>query len=78
MTLEELKNAERDAYNHYMYHEAAERGYDFQAAKAAEAEYIAAKTARENREKADALIETSPDDSILGLARQIKQLSEKL
>lgn len=78
MTLDELKKAEESAYNHWMYYEAAERAYDFDRARVARDEYWAAKEARENREKAEALIDEADDDSILGLVRQVKKLAEQI
>lgn len=43
MTLDELRAAEREAHGRYMYHEAAERGYDAKAARHASDEWRKAK-----------------------------------
>jgi hypothetical protein len=77
MTLDELKKAEREAHSHMMGYECVSRGYDFEGAAAARQEWLRAKEAVERAEKAVELIESAPDDSILGMVRKIKQLSEQ-
>jgi hypothetical protein len=79
MTLDELRAAEKTAHANMMYYEAAERGYDRQAASAAFNEWVRAKDAVKNAEQSiHELFDNAEDDSILGLARQIKALSNQL
>lgn len=50
MSLEELEKEMKSAYGSYMYEEAAERGYDYKASRAAFNRYIAAKMEIEKRQ----------------------------
>lgn len=53
MTTEQLEAEMNAAYGRYMYEEAAERGYDFNASRKAWNEYLQAKTEFEKRNMAE-------------------------
>ena len=52
MSLEELEKVMKSAYGSYMYEEAAERGYNFEASREAFNRYLAAKMEIEKRQQA--------------------------
>lgn len=70
MTITELEQHVDRLYGVYLYHEAAERGYDIFAAHAAYGSYLEAKKVLDSR--------SQQDDSILGTATRIRDLSREL